>query len=84
MEKYLKNLDSIDAAYYAAVNRKMGLAKVIILPLDNIGNVHLGFTEQEFEELKCIIRSYISGGSRSQSETAALHNFGKRQKVCVN
>jgi hypothetical protein len=60
LEKYLKTLDSIDTIYYEAVNRKKGLTKVIILPLDTSGTVHIGFTRQEFEELKAIIRGYLS------------------------
>jgi hypothetical protein len=56
----LERLDSIDAAYYAAINRKKGLSRVIIIPLDDSGSVHLGFTEQEFERLKTVIRSYLS------------------------
>jgi hypothetical protein len=62
LEKYLKNLDSIDTAYYETVNRRKGLKKVIILPLDVSGNVHLGFTCPEFEELKTAIRNYLSCG----------------------
>ena len=62
LQDYLKNLDSIDAAYFAAINRKKGLAKVIILPLDTAGAIHLGFTEQEFENLKKTIRNYLSKG----------------------
>ena len=64
LEKYLKNLDSIDAIYYEAVNRKKGLTKVIILPLDTSGAVHIGFTKQEFNELKAIIRNYLSEGRK--------------------
>ena len=60
LKKYLKTLDSIDVAYYDAINRKKGLKKVIILPLDASGNIHLGFTLQEFEELKTVIRNYVS------------------------
>ena len=60
LRKYLKNLDSIDVVYYEAVNRKKGQEKVIILPMDTFGNIHLGFTMIEFEELKAIIRNYLS------------------------
>ncbi|MDR0560916.1 MAG: hypothetical protein LBG92_12190 [Prevotellaceae bacterium] len=60
LEKYLETLDSIDAAHYAGVNRKKGLKKVIIIPLDSSGAVHLGFTEQEFENYKTVIRNYLS------------------------
>jgi hypothetical protein len=58
--KYMEYLDAIDTAHYAAVNRRKGLDKVIVLPLDNTGGMHLGFTEQEFEELKGVIRGYLS------------------------
>lgn len=60
LKKYLENLDSIDTAYYAAINRKKGLAKVIIIPLTDNGMAHLGFTEQEFETLKETVRNYIN------------------------
>jgi hypothetical protein len=59
LTKYLEFLDSIDVAYYAAINRKKGLSKVIILPLDNDNTAHMGFTTQEFETLKEVIRSYL-------------------------
>jgi hypothetical protein len=59
LKKYLNTLDSIDTAYYEAVNRKKGLTKVIILPLDASGGAHVGFTVQEFETLKTVIRSYV-------------------------
>jgi hypothetical protein len=60
LRKYLENLDSIDAAHFAAINRAKGLEKVIILPLDHTGTIHLGFTLQEFENLKAVIRNYLS------------------------
>ncbi|MDR0413945.1 MAG: hypothetical protein LBH84_00830 [Prevotellaceae bacterium] len=69
LQKYLENLDSVDAAYFAAINRAKGLEKVIILPLDNTGVVHLGFTLQEFENLKTTIRSYLSEEKRQKSPT---------------
>jgi hypothetical protein len=62
LEKYLKSLDSIDTAYYEAVNRRKGLSKAIILPLDTSGAVHIGFTRPEFERLKAAIRNYLSNG----------------------
>jgi hypothetical protein len=60
LKKYLETLNSIDAGYYSAVNRKKGLAKVIIIPLSDNGMTHLGFTEQEFETLKETIRNYLN------------------------
>ncbi|MDR2424642.1 MAG: hypothetical protein LBD59_07965 [Prevotellaceae bacterium] len=60
LRRYLETLDSIDAAYYADINRRKGLNKVIILPLDNTGCVHLGFSMQEFESLKSVIRQYLA------------------------
>jgi hypothetical protein len=70
-------LDSIDAAYFAAINRKKGLTKVIILPLDTSGAVHLGFTLQEFEDLKATIRNYLSG------ERKHGNRFIDLNKLCV-
>ena len=67
LEKYLDNLDSIDTAYYEAVNRRKGLAKVIILPLDVSGTVHVGFTAPEFEEFKTTIRDYLSNEGKSST-----------------
>ena len=64
LEKYLRKLDSIDTAYYETVNRRKGLTKVIILPLDTSGAVHLGFTVQEFETLKETIRIYLADGGK--------------------
>jgi hypothetical protein len=66
LEKYLESLDSIDTDYYAAINRKKGLKKVIIIPLTDNGMSHLGFTEQEFETLKEIIRHYITNEGRKK------------------
>jgi hypothetical protein len=59
LKSYLQSLDSIDAAHYAAINRQKGLKRVIILPLADNGAVHLGLTEQEFDNLKSLIRNYI-------------------------
>jgi hypothetical protein len=55
----LETLDAIDADYYARINRAKGLRKVIILPLSDDGSMHLGFTLDEFDELKTAIRSYL-------------------------
>jgi hypothetical protein len=68
--KYLETLDSIDVEYYAAINRKKGLTKVIFLPLNNAGSVHLGFTVQEFETLKSVIRYYLLKDKKSALKTA--------------
>jgi histidinol phosphatase-like enzyme len=85
LELYLKTLDSIDTAYYAAVNRKKGLTKVIILPLNNTGNIQMGFTEQEFEELKSIIRDYLSKYKAISSIYTAGFVFGGWEKeICPN
>lgn len=59
LKQYLKTLDSVDAAHYAALNRQKGLTRVIILPLADNGTVHMGFTESEFEDLKDMIRRYV-------------------------
>ena len=67
LKKYLKTLDAIDTAYYAAVNRKKGLTKVIILPLDASGTAHVGFTAPEFEEFKTTIRDYLSNEGKSST-----------------
>lgn len=80
LKKYLETLDSIDATYYEAINRKKGLARVIILPLDTSGAVHIGFTMQEFDELKAIIRNYLLEGGKcsrrpiiNKKELMAIH-----------
>jgi|LSPZ01.1.fsa_nt_gi ribosome recycling factor len=59
LKKYLKYLDSIDADYYAAINRKKGLNKVIVISLTQNNSMHLGFTESEFKTLKETIRNYL-------------------------
>jgi hypothetical protein len=84
LKKYLENLNSIDAAYYAGINRKKGLTKVIILPLDNTGSVHLGLTEQEFENLKDVIRDYVSKDRtflRSNTEWEDLQTLCRTDKT---
>jgi hypothetical protein len=75
LRKYLENLDSIDAAYYAAINRAKGLEKVIILPLDNTGSVHLGFSVREFDDLKTIIRNYLSEERKHESKLIDRDKF---------
>jgi hypothetical protein len=65
LRKYLETLDSIDTAYFAAVNRAVGTGKVIILPLDTAGDVRIGFTLPEFDDLKTVIRNYLSEETRS-------------------
>jgi hypothetical protein len=60
LAKYLEFLDSIDVSYYAAINEKKGLSRVIILPIDHCSSAHLSFTRQEFETFKEVIRAYLS------------------------
>jgi hypothetical protein len=78
MEKlkvYLNYLDSIDVAYYSAINRNKGLSKVIILPLDECITVSLAFTCPEFETLKKIIRGYLSGKQKSTDQYLTSDEF---------
>jgi hypothetical protein len=60
LQKYLDNLELINAAHYAAINQAKGMEKVIILSLDHSGAVHLGFSLQEFESFKADLRRYLS------------------------
>jgi hypothetical protein len=60
---YSDYLESIDVAYYAAINKKKGLERVIILPVVDMC-VHLTFTVQEFEMLKEIIRDYLTNKTK--------------------
>lgn len=80
LDKYLKSLDSIDVAYYAAVNRKKGMSKVIIFPLNNTGNIHLGFTQQEFEDLKTVIRNYLSNERKCNLPICKI----RFESLCLN
>jgi hypothetical protein len=59
LKRYSGYLDSIDVAYYAAINRSKGLLREIILPLDVCNSIHLTFTTQEFETLKGVIHDYL-------------------------
>lgn len=72
---YLEYLNSIDVKYYAAVNREKGLSKVIILPLNDCASVHLAFTTQEFEELKVMIRQYLSDKSKPENTLVNYRAF---------
>jgi hypothetical protein len=59
----LETIDAIDADYYARINRAKRLRKLIILPLSDDGSMHLGFTLDEFDELKAVVRDYITQSS---------------------
>jgi hypothetical protein len=59
LEAYLRVLEGVDVPYYSAINARKGLRRGIILPLDAAGKMHLGFTVEEFEELKGVLRAYI-------------------------
>ncbi|OAV68208.1 hypothetical protein Barb4_02154 [Bacteroidales bacterium Barb4] len=57
---YMDYLESVDVPYYAAINSKKGLEKVIILPVGETA-VNMAFTVQEFEMLKDTVRDYLTG-----------------------
>ncbi|MDR2385889.1 MAG: hypothetical protein LBD80_09590 [Tannerella sp.] len=59
LKKFLDHLESIDVAYYAAINRKKGLEKDIFLPVDN-STVNMAFSVSEFNELKEMIQDYLT------------------------
>ncbi|MDR2805262.1 MAG: hypothetical protein LBB85_06395 [Dysgonamonadaceae bacterium] len=59
LSKYLDYLESVDASCYASLNRKKGLTKDIFLPVDG-STVNLAFSLDEFEEIKKVIRNYLS------------------------
>jgi hypothetical protein len=82
LERYLKNLDSIDVPYYAAINGKKGQSKAIVFPLDDGGNIHLGFTEAEFEEMKSIIRNYASRERTVDSMCYGFTSARHKGNVC--
>ncbi|MDR2887244.1 MAG: hypothetical protein LBV26_04460 [Bacteroidales bacterium] len=84
LEKYMANLDSIDAPYYADLNRKEGRTKVIILPLDNSGHIQLGFTEQEFEDLKTVVRNWLITERAISSIHAGFAFGGWKKDVYLN
>jgi hypothetical protein len=77
LTRYLDYLESIDAAHYAALNRRKGLSKEVILHTED-ASVNVAFTLQEFEELKLTIRNYLANpetGCKSavQFQTLSLH-----------
>jgi hypothetical protein len=76
LKAYLERLEAVDVAYFAAINRSKGLTKVIIIPLTEDGSVHLGFTEDEFEELKLLIRNYLNSlNCRNSSQMMSFKEF---------
>jgi hypothetical protein len=75
LKLYLDYLVSIDVDYYAAINRKKGLSKVIIIPLNECASVHLGFTVDEFEALKKLISNYLSNNSNRTNSFVSLKEF---------
>ena len=76
LKRYLESLDAVDTAYYAALNRGKGLARVIILPLACNNTVHIAFTVEEFEYLKATIRDYLS-----KDKKLSKRNFQKSSPV---
>ncbi|MDR3339291.1 MAG: hypothetical protein LBT25_04185 [Candidatus Symbiothrix sp.] len=84
LKKYFEYLNTIDIAYYAAINRNKGLTRVIIIPLDNCSSVHLGFTVQEFKELKKIICNYLSGKQKQIHSFTGLIEIQLMEKMNFN
>jgi hypothetical protein len=84
LKKYSEYLDAIDISYYAAINRNKGLTKVIIIPLGDCGSVHLGFTVQEFEELKETVCNYLSGKQKQAHSFAGLTEIQLMKKMNFN
>jgi hypothetical protein len=84
LRKYLATLDAVDVDYYACINRAKGLTKVIILPLDENGAMHIGFTVEEFEELKTVIRNYLSRNSKKQFFCKGIMFNGVKERFCLN
>ena len=64
----LDYLESIDVAFYAAINKNRLTSKSIIIPLGDTACINMAFTVSEFETLKRTIRDYLSGGT-SPGET---------------
>ena len=60
---YSDFLESIDVAYYAAINKNRTTSKAIVIPLGDKVSVNMGFTVSEFELLKRTIRDFLSGGT---------------------
>jgi len=75
LKVYLGYLDSIDVAYYSAINRSKGLTKEIILPLGEQVSINLAFTTQEFEALKETIRCYLCGNLSVQESFLGTKEF---------
>jgi hypothetical protein len=75
LKVFLNYLDSIDVAYYVAINRSKGLSKEIILPLGEYIAVNLAFTTHEFEAFKGIIRNYLSGKPGFRQSFVASEEF---------
>jgi hypothetical protein len=72
LQVYPDNLELIDTAHYAAINQARGMEKVIILPPDHSGAVHMSFTLQEFESFKADIRRYLSEEKRQRFRKATV------------
>lgn len=60
LKQYLDYLETIDAPYYASLNRRKGLSKDVFLPVDG-STVNIAFSLEEFETMKMVIRNYLSG-----------------------
>ena len=60
---YSDYLESIDVAFYAAINKNRLTSKAIIIPLGDKVCVNMGFTVSEFELLRRTIRDFLSGGT---------------------
>ena len=61
LKLYSDYLESIDVAFYTALNKDRRTTKDIIIPLGDEGAVNVVFTVCEFELLKRTIRDYLSG-----------------------
>jgi phage FluMu protein Com len=83
LQTYLEGLDTVDATYYAALNKSKGLSKVIIFPLNAAETAHIGFTEKEFEELKTVIRNYLSD-NRKQAHKYVKFKLNKHDVTYWN
>ena len=76
---YSDYLESIDVAFYAAINKNRLTSKSIVIPLGDETSVNMAFTVSEFEILKRTIRDYLSGGTSlcesyvSCNELESLH-----------
>ena len=60
---YSDYLESIDVAYYAALNKNRLTSKAIIISLGDKACINMTFTVSEFEVLKRTVRDYLSGGA---------------------